>query len=159
MATSAEKLAQRLRSEGEKIATFFARLGPQDWERPVYSDGELWRVRDVLAHFVASERGFLRLLQNVSEGGPGASPDFSIDEYNRKQVSALAGSSPQELLSAWQESRAATVRWVAERSQEDLARVGRHPFLGETTLAEMIKMIYLHNQMHYRDLRRLMEQA
>jgi hypothetical protein len=38
-----------------------------------------------------------------------------------------------------------------------LEKTGRHPFLGVTTLREMIKMIYIHNQTHYRDLRRVLK--
>jgi hypothetical protein len=45
--------------------------------------------------------------------------------------------------------------FVAGLSEADLQKTGRHPFLGETSLAEMIKMVYRHNQIHYRDLRKL----
>jgi hypothetical protein len=34
---------------------------------------------------------------------------------------------------------------------------GRHPFMGQTQLVEMLKMLYLHNQLHFRDFRKLVE--
>jgi len=37
---------------------------------------------------------------------------------------------------------------------EELEIQGRHPFLGETVIREMIKMLYIHNQLHYRDVKR-----
>ena len=43
--------------------------------------------------------------------------------------------------------------YVISLSDADLQKAGRHAFLGITTLAEMIKMVYRHNQIHYRDLR------
>ncbi len=149
-------LAKRLRAEGEKMQAFFASLSPAEWQQQVYTDGAVWRVRDVLAHFVASERGFLRLLQDVLDGGAGASPDFSIDSYNQEQVAALQTRQPDDLLQDYAQVRARTIAWVAARTPEELQQRGRHPFLGETTLAEMIKMIYRHNQIHYRDLRKLL---
>ncbi len=149
-------LARRLRAEGEKMKAFFAALSPADWQRSVYTDGVTWQVRDVLAHFVASERGFLALLKNVLAGEGGASPDFSIDAYNQTQVRALSDRVPEALLVDYVRAREETAAWVAALRPEDLAARGRHPFLGETTLEEMIKMIYRHNQIHYRDLRRLL---
>lgn len=46
---------------------------------------------------------------------------------------------------------------VASFTEEDLQKQGRHPFLGLTTLAEMVKMVYRHNQIHLRDLRKSLE--
>jgi len=43
--------------------------------------------------------------------------------------------------------------WVESLDEADLAKEGRHPFLGETTVEEMIKLVYRHNQIHYRDMR------
>jgi hypothetical protein len=36
----------------------------------------------------------------------------------------------------------------------DLAKLGRHPFLGITSLEDIIKMVYRHNQIHMREIRR-----
>ena len=40
---------------------------------------------------------------------------------------------------------------------EELEIKGRHPFLRETVLREMIKMLYLHNQIHYRDFKKVLK--
>jgi hypothetical protein len=32
--------------------------------------------------------------------------------------------------------------------------MGRHPFMGQTQLREMIKMLYIHNLTHYRDMKK-----
>lgn len=148
-------LAERLKTEGEKTAAFFASLTTDQWKSTVYTEGSEWTVRNVLAHFVTAEKGLFRLFANIREGGPGASEDFDIDRYNARQQEKTKEFTPQELLEQFKAVRAEVSAWVAELSETDLEKRGRHPFLGVTTLAEMIKMVYRHNQIHYRDLRKV----
>ncbi len=147
-------LAERLKVEGEKCLAFFAALQPEQWQVEIYADGALWTVRNVLAHFVTAERGFLALFQSVWTGGEGAAEDFSIDRYNAAQQEKTRHLSPAELLAQFRDVRADLTAWVAALTEADLLKEGRHPFLGQTTLAEMIKMVYLHNHIHLRDLRK-----
>ena len=151
------KLAARLQSEGEKVTAYFGALGDEDWSTEVYTEGDTWSIRNVLAHFVTSERGLLRLFKNICEGGPGASEDFSIDYYNARQQEKTRDLTPQELLAQFADVRADTVGWVAGLSDDDLSKEGRHPFLGQVQLIEMLKMLYIHNQIHFRDFRKLLE--
>ena len=65
---------------------------------------------------------------------------------------------PDELLKQFKAVRADLVKWVSKRSQDDLALEGRHPYMGQVNLGEMLKMIYLHNQLHFRDFRKSVEQ-
>jgi hypothetical protein len=97
----------------------------------------------------------LKLFENIRSGGGGASEDFSVDRFNAEQVSKLAEISPSDLLTQYQEERAGMIAWVSGLSESDLQKRGRHPFLGVTTLGEMIKMVYRHNQIHLRELRQL----
>ncbi len=147
-------LSERLKSEGKKCAAFFAALRPEQWQIEVYDEGALWTVRSVLAHFVTAERGFLALFESIRAGGKGAAEDFSIDRYNASQQEKTKDVPPAELLAQFDAVRAQMAGWVAGLSQADLYKEGRHPFLGQTTLIEMIKMVYLHNQIHLRDLRK-----
>lgn len=150
-------LAERLKKEGEKVVATFAALTDEQWRSNVYTEGDTWTIRDVLAHFVTSERGLLKLFKNIREGGLGASEDFSIDHYNARQQEKTKDLTPQELLEQFVEVRADTIKWVSALSEDDLAKEGRHPFLGQVQLVEMLKMIYLHNQIHFRDFRKLIE--
>jgi hypothetical protein len=92
-----------------------------------------------------------------SPGRPGAADDFSIDRYNASQQQKTRNLTPQELLEQYVEVRANAVEWVSGLSEEELVMEGRHPFLGQVQLVEMIKMLYLHNQIHFRDFRKLVE--
>ena len=82
-------LAKRLRAEGEKMVAFFSALTDAQWGQTVYTEGAEWRVRDVLAHFISAEKSFLRLFQDIQNGGPGVSEDFSVDRFNQAQVAKM----------------------------------------------------------------------
>lgn len=150
-------LAERLKSEGEKTAAFFAALNDAQWNETVYTEGGEWTVRNVLAHFVTAEKGFLRIFPEICAGGAGASEDFDIDRYNASQQAKTRDLSPAELLTQFKTVRAEMAGWVAGLAEDDLQKQGRHPFLGVTSLGEMIKMVYRHNQIHYRDMRKRIE--
>jgi hypothetical protein len=150
-------LAERLRKEGEKVVAYFSALSEEQMQTEVYTEGDTWTVRNVLAHFVTSERGLLKLFERIRQGGPGSPEDFSIDHYNARQQQKTKNLTTQDLLGQFREVRANSVMWVTGLSEEDLVKEGRHPFLGQVQLVEMVKMLYLHNQIHFRDFRKVVE--
>jgi uncharacterized damage-inducible protein DinB len=151
------ELADKLKSEGEKFFALFAGLTDDQWQAQVYTEGETWTIRNILAHFVTSERGLVRLFERIRLTGEGASEDFSIDRYNASQQEKTKNLSPQELLEQFKAVRADSIAWTLSLDEADLDKQGRHPFLGMTTLREMIKMLYLHNQIHYRDMKKALK--
>jgi len=157
MPDTPSSLAERLKKEGEKVSEYFATLTDEQWQAEVYTEGDTWTMRNVLAHFVTSERGLLKLFERVRQGGLGASDDFSIDHYNARQQEKTKDIPGPELLKQFIAVRAETVEWTSKLSDEELAIEGRHPFLGQVPIVEMLKMIYLHNQLHFRDIRKLMK--
>lgn len=148
------ELVEKLKSEGERFVSIFSALTDEQWQACVYTEGATWTIRSVLAHFVTSERGLLKLFENIRRGGAGASEDFSIDRYNAAMQERTKEATPQELLEQYKTIRAKSVAWTAGLAEADLEKQGRHPFLGITTLREMVKMLFLHNQLHYRDIRK-----
>lgn len=150
-------LAEKLKSEGEKFVTFFSGLMDEQWTAEVYTEGETWTLRNVLSHFVTSERGLVKLFERIRTTGEGATEDFSIDRYNTAQQQKTKDLTPTELLEQYKQVRADSVQWVSGLKDEELEIKGRHPFLGETVIREMIKMLYIHNQTHYRDIKRAMK--
>jgi hypothetical protein len=150
-------LSERLKTEGEKTTAFFAALTADQWNSLVYTEGAEWTVRNVLAHYVTAEKGFVKLFTDVRDGGTGARADFDIDRYNASQQAKTKELTPVELLEQFKTIRAEMAAWVAALTDGDLQKQGRHPFLGVATLAEMVKMVYRHNQIHYRDLRKSLE--
>jgi hypothetical protein len=148
-------LAEKLKTEGEKMVAFFAALTPGQWQQTVYGEEGPWTARSILAHFVSAEQGFLKIFASIRDGGPGASDDFDIDRFNAGQQGKLAKITSAELLARYVVTRAQMVEFAASLDDADLQKTGRHPALGITSLGEMLKMVYLHNTMHLRDLKKV----
>lgn len=148
------ELAEKLKSEGEKTVSIFNGLSEEQWSQDVYTEGTTWTVRNVLSHFVTSERGLVKLFEQIRQGGAGSPDDFSIDRYNAAMQERTNEFSSQELLEQYRQVRASTVAWISALQESDLEITGRHPFMGQTQLREMIKMLYIHNLTHYRDMKK-----
>lgn len=151
------ELADKLKTEGERFTKFFSGLTAEQWTQEVYTEGTTWSIRNVLSHFVTSERGLVKLFESIRQGGEGAKDDFSIDRYNAAQQEKTKDITPAELLEQYKVVRANSITWVSGLKDEDLEIKGRHPFLEVTTIREMVKMLYLHNQIHYRDLKKALK--
>lgn len=151
------ELADKLKLEGEKIHAFFASLTDEQWRTKVYTEDAMWSIRDVLSHLVSSERGLVNLFERIRAGGEGVSEDFSIDRYNAAQQERMKALPPRELLRQYKEVRSNSVVWAAGLKEEELEIAGRHPFLGMTKIRDMIKMLYIHNQNHYRDIKKALK--
>lgn len=151
------ELAEKLKSEGDRMLSIFSGLGDEQWNQEVYTEGSLWTIRDVLAHFVTSERGLIKLFEQIRQGGSGAASDFSIDRYNAAMQERTKEMSPQVLLQQYLQVRVSSVEWVSGLNEAELEIAGRHPFLGQTVIREMIKMLYIHNLTHIRDMKRALK--
>ena len=148
------ELVEKLKSEGDKMVSIFSGIRDDQWQEEVYSEGTTWTVRNILSHFVTSERGLVKLFEQIRQGGAGSADDFSIDRYNAAMQARTKDLSPHELLEQYREVRSVTVTWVSGLNEAELEMRGRHPFLGQTELREMIKLLYIHNLTHYRDMKK-----
>ena len=155
MADTPVDLSGRLIREGEKVLAFFQSLGGEQLDRCVYTDGAEWRVREVLAHFVSTERAFISLIENVLSGGSGAPEGFDIDAYNQRKVAALHDIDVPDLLEEFRQLRSRTAASVSRLEGDQLQRLARHPYLGVVPLVDIIKLVYRHNQIHLRDVRKI----
>jgi hypothetical protein len=152
-----QHLQKRLEREGEKVCAYFESLPPTAWEQAVYTTGSAWRVREVLAHFITAERGYLHYMRDTLDGGPGVPKDFDIDAFNEAQVPTLDALSNLELVEALRSVRRETVSFVGSLGPGDLDREGFHPWFGQGTLGFIIKLIYRHPMLHLRDTRQAIE--
>lgn len=150
-------LLKRLREEGEKTTALFANLTADQWHLTLYAEGHTWHARDLLAHLFSTERNIQNLVRHVLAGGPGAPEDFDIDAFNHAEVTRLHNHPAADLLAAFASARADTVTLIETLAETDLDRRGRHPFLGETTLDEILKLLYRHTMLHGRDLRKALD--
>jgi hypothetical protein len=154
MPTRQEQLYKRLTEEGDKVLAMFEALSPERRKCPVYVEGTLWTVKDILAHQVSTERSIRMLLSDILAGGQGVSKDFSIDRFNVSEVARMSAMPWEELTEAFRIARADTAALALSLAEEQLESRGRHPFLGITSVGDILQLLYRHNMMHIRDIRR-----
>ena len=147
-------LVTKLRQDGERLDAYMQSLSEDSRKREVYTEGALWTVRSVLAHLMSAERAFVQLFREIQQGGDGVYEGFSIDRFNAREQSRNKELGWDETLSSFRETRARMLDLVTTFTATDLEKKGRHPFLGVTSLREMVKMIYIHDQTHMRDIRK-----
>jgi hypothetical protein len=150
--TASIELANRLQKNGIKTRDFFIGLAPGAWDVQVYSDGNKWTVRHIFMHIVETELDIPTLVKRVIYGHPGVAENFDIDKYNQTQVAKVNSVAVKELIKLFVIRRAETVALVEGLSSDELNLRGRHPFLGETEIYEMLRMMILHIQLHMRDI-------
>jgi hypothetical protein len=156
MEDTPQRLVERLSKEGEKVSAYYEGLFPQDWDLQVYSEGSGWTIRQILVHFNVTETSNTRLIRDILSGGRGAPETFDLNAFNEQTVANWKRLSSGELLGRFAASRQKTIELVRGLSEADLKKTGRHPFLGIAPLADIIKLLYLHNQTHLRDIRRIL---
>jgi uncharacterized protein (TIGR03083 family) len=154
MPTRQELVYKRLIEEGDKMLTALDALLPEQRTRTVYTDGAAWTVKDILAHQLSTERAIRVLVNDILGGGGGSPEGFSIDGFNTTEVAKMTAMSWEELVKAFRAARADTADAAAHLTDEQLDRRGRHPFLGVTSVEDILQMLYRHNMMHVRDIRR-----
>jgi uncharacterized damage-inducible protein DinB len=148
------KLLKRLEDEGQKVLNYLTQLTDETWTAEIYTESEVWTVHQILAHFVSVERTFQWLTADIVRGGKGAPEDFDLDRFNNEQVLGLQSQSRHELQSSFKSERAATIKQTSQYDSDDLAKEGNHPWFGQVSVSTLLKLLYRHNQLHLRDIRR-----
>ncbi|MEN8171674.1 MAG: DinB family protein [Chloroflexota bacterium] len=147
-------LIQRLEKSAKKTKTFFKGLSEEQWHVEIYSEGASWRVHQILAHFVSTEQSIARLVKNIVNDSGSLPDDFDVDLFNETAVKKLEGLSHDTLLVRFLEARQEMIAMLTQFSDDDLDKIGRHPWLNAAPVDEMIKLVYRHNQIHQRDIRK-----
>ncbi len=150
-------IQKRLRDEGAKLLVVFENLTPEQWQTVIYTDGMTWTIKDLLAHQISAEGEFQFYGRDVLNGGPGAPEGFDIHAFNNREVAASTGRGAAELLADFRSTRQATIDLVSAVRDDQFALQGRHPFFGMMTIEDLFKLIYRHNMMHVRDIRKVLE--
>lgn len=158
MTDTPETLAARLEKEGERTAAFFQELSASDWDAAVYSEGAAWPVREIISHIVEAEHDLPRLFKRIVDAGEGVPDDFDLDRYNESKVNKAGERSPQEITALFVKRRTETVAIITSFTEGDLQKTGKHPYLGEAEVVEMVKLMYLHVKLHMRDIRRALKE-
>jgi hypothetical protein len=130
-ALSKAELLQALRASRDEVLSIVRAMTPEQLEEGRYEGG--WNGREILAHIASIEWTYPRLVDIAREAGAprGASPPGEPatrsmrggnDAYNERQVARRAHRSVAELLTEFEENRAATIRAVEMADEALFAR-------------------------------------
>jgi hypothetical protein len=150
-------IQKRLRNEGDKLLAVFEGLTPEQWQIVIYTDGMTWTIKDLLAHQISAEGEFQFYGRDVLNGGEGAPEGFDINAFNNREVAKKIDRTSDELLADFRAMRQATIDFVATIRDDQFTWQGRHPYFGMMVIEDMFKLIYRHNMMHARDIRKALE--
>lgn len=154
MTVKHDLIKKRLRDEGDRLLALFNSLTPAQWQTTIYTDGAIWTIKDLLAHQISAERAFQFYGRDILNGGEGAPEGFVINDFNNAEVAAQADRTVDDLMADLRATRQDTIDLVSAIAEDQFSQRGRHPFFGLMSLEEMFKLIYRHNMMHARDIRR-----
>lgn len=154
MGERANALATKLQAEGERTVRFFRDLSDEQWQLPVFHDGAHWNVRGVLEHLIVSEAQLQQLFEAIVRTGMGAPEGMNVDALNLERTGSLFPLTRDGILNCYTSTRNATVEFTQKLSDEQLAMRARHPAIGVSALEDQLKLIYLHHQMHLRDVKK-----
>jgi uncharacterized damage-inducible protein DinB len=161
-------LTNELREGPQLISDLLA--GVDDDQARLRREPTSWSILEIIDHLVISER-FLFL--QFSNGKLGLLPErdrdaairrVGLDRKTRPVASPREGEPSgefrtlREALSALGEARAATLRSLEERAEEDhRARWTTHPIAGEVTCHEILLMMSIHPIRHAGQIREMLD--
>lgn len=116
-----------------------------------------WSVRENLAHLVDAEHAHRRFVDAVLQGRSTHLEGFDLDRWNQEHVARRAEQSLAEILFALRAERQKTLDFVSAIPSHAWEQKGHHPALDEVSVRQVVKVIGIHERMHLKDIRRLLE--
>jgi hypothetical protein len=81
--------------------------------------------------------------------------EFDLDRWNASQVSKREELTLKQIQAELEEARRRTIALLNHLTEEQLSRQGVHAVWGEITIAQQLRIIHIHDQMHRRDKMKL----
>lgn len=149
--------AQTLAETRAKLKEYLTGLSAEQWQQPVFSEGEPWTVATVVAHIIDGERGMSIQVHKIRKGEETIPAGFDLDRWNAGIQKRMGDPTPSELLAAMDEVRARTLAVLHDLKDEEWTLRGRHPFRGVITIEQYYETIHGHDLLHLRDIQRALE--
>ncbi|MEK6256808.1 MAG: DinB family protein, partial [Chloroflexota bacterium] len=150
MPESVNEIAAKFKKEGLKTIEFIKSIPEDVLDTQLYDDGDQWTIRKTCIHLVEAEGSIPKLIKNILDGREGVPIDFDLDRYNASMVKKLGELSQEEIVSRMTELRAETVKMISELNEDDLGKTGRHPFMGESNIRDMLRIMLINASSHIR---------
>ncbi len=150
---------QKLAESRAALQEVLNSLTPEQWQTPVFSEGDVWTVATVVGHLVENERGMSIHVHKIRKGEPTVPEGFDLERWNAGVKERMGEPTPQELLAAMEQTRARTLAVMESLQEEEWALTGRHPSRGVITVEQYYETMHLHELAHTEDIRRALAAA
>ena len=164
-APTREELIATLTEQRERLERWIAARTPEEIERPVtpseVEGGEMWRVKDHLAHAVGVERYLQGVVKRTLAGAEDPAGFYTqvgslereavmraINQANERSYAKYRDESLASLLTKLGETRQATLALLASLSDEQLAEVSPHSPFGRGTVRDLFRQMARHDRQH-----------
>ena len=115
-----------------------------------------WSVRLTLAHVGSAQWSHLEVARLLLEGQPVNIVDFDLDSWNAAQVAQRAEWPVADVLTDLASGHQVALAFLDSLAPSELAIAGLHPALGEVSVGQVLRVIALHDNLHRRDIQRLL---
>jgi hypothetical protein len=155
MSSPADRILPKMQSTRDELLSLVEDLDQAifTWYPP---DGS-WSIRDNLAHLADAERAHRRFVGAVLDGRPTRLEGFNLDRWNQEHVARRASQSVDEILAALRAERQETLAFILAIPADAWDKQGDHPALGQVSVTQVIKVIGVHERMHLKEMRKLLE--
>jgi uncharacterized damage-inducible protein DinB len=138
-------LLQALSNMPRQLADLLTETEETDWQRAPHPGA--WSALEVLRHLLAVEARYRRRLERIVAEERPMLPAIRPEIPARADLPKVS-----ELLTRFQESRAATVAFIKARSPDDWQRVAVHETRGVTDFHFLVELLVEHDQEHQQQI-------
>jgi hypothetical protein len=149
-----EVVVEKLERIRQELIETVAEVDESGWQRKVWSESEEWQVSDLLRHIVGAEPSMMKLIENIRDGGKGASPDFDLARWNAGRVKKTQNKSIEELTADLAQNRAQLLAVVETLKEEDWDKEGLHGSMEWMNIEGILHRIADHEEHHMKDIQR-----
>ena len=149
---------QALAQSRQRLLTLLTSLTTEQWQTPVYDEGQTWTVLDLAAHLMDTEKGMSIQIHKIRKGRETVPEGFDLDGWNAGLKERVGAPTPAEVLAGLEEVRARTLAELASLNDEEWQLSGRHPSRGIITIEQYYETIAWHETHHGDHMRQALQQ-
>ena len=123
-------------------------LSEEQWQTPVFGEGQNWTVQDVIAHLVESETGMSIHIHKIRKGRETLPEGFNLDDWNAGLNERTGETTPEELREKLGPVRERTLQGLETLTDDEWLLTGRHGLRGVITIEQYYETISGHEASH-----------
>ncbi|MFN8459242.1 MAG: DinB family protein [Anaerolineae bacterium] len=147
-------LRNKLNQNRIELESLLTSLSPEQWQTPVFEEGDTWTVLTVASHLTENERGMSIHIHKTRQGKETVPEGFNVHEWNAGVKGRIGAPAPAELLQMMAQTRARTLEGLESIKDEEWGLTGRHPTQGLITIEQYFETIANHDLEHLAQIKR-----